>query len=570
MSSRPLPSETGIAPRVRPILDRDDRMQWVGLGLAVCSLIVFLAVPLWAVLSRSFSNQAGEFVGVANYLEYFGTPALFRVTGNSLVIAALTACVVVGLAFSYAYALTRTRMPFKPFFRLVALVPILAPSLLPAIALVYIFGNQGFLTDWLFGAPIRGPLGIVIGLSFWVFPHALIILNTALSNTDARLYEAARTLNAGPLRRFFSITLPSARYGLISAFFVAFTLAIADFGVPKVIGGQYDVLATEIYKQVVGRHDFSMGAVVGVMLLVPVMVAFVCDRLVQRRQVALLSAQAVPYVPQRHPLRDGLFLVFCIFMAIVLLGILGVAAYASLVQFWPYNLSLTLDNYRFDLMDGGGWAAYWNSIRMAGYVALFGTALVFVVAYLVEKGTRHALLRSVVHLLSMLPMAVPGMVLGLGYVFFFNYPGNPLGGLYHTMAILVLSTIVHYYTVSHLTAVTALKQLDPAFESVSTSLKVPRYRTFMRVTLPICAPAALDISVYFFVNAMTTVAAVVFLYGPDTTLASVAVLNMDDAGDVAPAAAMAMMIVYASLTAKLLHWLASRAVVRRTQRWRGG
>jgi len=557
-------------PRAWRAWDRDDWIHVAGLCAVACFLLLLLAVPLWAVLSRSLTDRAGDFVGLANYLEYFDTPALFRVAGNSLVIASTSACLVVALAFLYAYALARTRIPFKPFFRLVALVPILAPSLLPAIALVYIFGKQGFLTDWLFGVPIRGPLGIVIGVSFWVFPHALMILSTALANTDGRLYEAARALKAGPLRVFLTVTLPSVRYGLISAFFVAFTLAVADFGVPKVIGGQYDVLATEIYKQVVGRHDFSMGAVVGVLLLLPVAIAFVVDRAVQKRQVALLSARAVPFTPERHSVRDGLFLVFCVLISVILLGILAVAGYASLVQFWPYDLSLTLDNYRFDLMDGGGWDSYWNSIRVAGATALFGTALVFLGAYLVEKGALHRPLRAGVHLLSMLPMAVPGMVLGLGYVFFFNHPANPLGGLYHTMTILVLSIIVHYYTVSHLTAVTALKQLDPEFESVSTSLKVPRYRTLLRVTLPICTPAALDISVYFFVNAMTTVSAVVFLYGPDTTLASVAVLNMDDAGDVAPAAAMAMMIVYASLLAKLLHWLASRAILRRTQRWRHG
>lgn len=566
--SRQLP--TAWPAVARRVLDRDDWLHLAALCAVAGFLLLLLAAPLWAVLSRSLADQAGDFVGLANYLEYFETPAMFRVAANSLMVATITACLVVSLAFLYAYALTRTRIPFKPFFRLVALVPILAPSLLPAIALVYIFGNQGFLTDWLFGIPIRGPLGITIGLSFWVFPHALMILTTALANTDARLYEAARTLNAGTLRAFVTITLPSVRYGLISAFFVSFTLAIADFGVPKVIGGQYDVLATEIYKQVVGRYDFSMGAVVGVLLLLPVIVAFIIDRFVQRRQVALLSAQAVPFVPAPHRLRDGLFLAFCVVMTIILLGILGVAAYASFIQFWPYNLSFTLENYRFDLMDGGGWDSYWNSIRMAGYTAAFGTAVAFIGAYLVEKSARQRPLRSGVHLLAMLPMAVPGMVLGLGYVFFFNHPANPLGGLYHTMAILVLATIVHYYTVSHLTAVTALKQLDPEFESVSASLKVPRHRTFLRVTLPICAPAALNISVYFFVNAMTTVSAVVFLYGPDTTLASVAVLNMDDAGDVAPAAAMAMMIVYASLTAKLLHWLASHAILRRTQRWRGG
>ena len=538
-----------------------------GLGLGIF-LTLMLILPLGAMLGRSLIGPDGAFVGLANYVTYANTPSLVRVLSNSLFVAFTCASIVTFVAFIYAYSLTRSHMPGKAIFRVVALVPILAPSLLPAIALVYIFGRQGMLNDWLFGASVYGPIGIIIGISFWVFPHAVMLLTTALGNADGRLYEAAKVLGAGPVRTFFTITLPSARYGLVSAFFVAFTLAIADFGVPKVIGGQYDVLATEIYKQVVGRYDFSMGAVVGAVLLIPAGFAFIADRIVQHRQAAMLSTRAVPYHPTPNPLRDGLLLAFCSAVAVVILGILATAAYASFIQFWPYNLSLTLDNYRFDLMDGGGWDSYWNSVQMATWTAVIGTAVVFAGAYATEKGQAPRSMRSAVHLLAMLPMAVPGMVLGLGYVFFFNSPANPLVGLYHTMAILVFSTIVHYYTVSHLTAVTALKQIDSEFEAVSASLKVPVHRTFLRVTLPVCAPAVLDISVYFFLNAMTTVAAVVFLYGPDTTLASVAVLNMDDAGDVAPAAAMAMMIVYTSITVKLIHWLLTRRVLQRAQAWR--
>jgi iron(III) transport system permease protein len=120
----------------------------------------------------------------------------------------------------------------------------------------------------------------------------------------------------------------------------------------------------------------------------------------------------------------------------------------------------------------------------------------------------------VVRALAMLPMAVPGLVLGLGYIFFFNAPGNPLGALYHTLTLLTLCTIVHFYTTGHLTAVTALKSIDGEFEAVSASLKVPFFKTFWRVTVPICTPALVDIARYFFVNAMTTISAVVFLYSP--------------------------------------------------------
>jgi len=197
-------------------------------------------------------------------------------------------------------------------------------------------------------------------------------------------------------------------------------------------------------------------------------------------------------------------------------------------------------------------------------------ALVFSGAYLLEKTQGAAPLRAGVRLLAMLPMAVPGLVLGLGAIFFFNAPANPLNALYRTMTLMTFVTIVHFYTTGHLTAVTALKSLDAEFESVSASLKVPFYKTFWRVTLPICTPALVDIARYFFVNAMTTISAVVFLYSPETKVASITILNLDEAGETGAAAAMAILITAASALATLLLSLLARWVERRTQAWRGG
>lgn len=459
-------------------------------------------------------------------------------------------------------------MPLRGLFRGIALIPILAPSLLAAISLIYWFGNQGVLKSWLFGASIYGPIGVIMASCFWVFPHALMILITALSTADARLYEAAEALRTPKWRVFWTVTLPGAKYGILSTGFIVFTLVITDFGVPKVIGGRFNVLATDVYKQVVGQQNFEMGAVVSLVLLLPAVVAFIADRWVQRKQVALLSARAVPFQPKVDPLRDWLLFVFCAIIAFIFIAMLAMAAYASFVTFWPYNLSLSLKNYDFDVMDGGGWEAYYNSIRLAIYCAVFGSGLIFLGSYLVEKARGVTWLRTILHLGAMLPLAVPGLVLGIAYIFFFNHPDNPLGFLYGTMGILVICTIVHFYTVSHLTCLTALKQLDPEFEAVALSLKTPVWRTIRKVTLPVCLPALLDVASYLFLNAMTTVSAVVFLYSPETMLASVAVLNMDDAGDIAPAAAMALMIVYTSACFRIMHALLSRYLKRRTQVWR--
>jgi iron(III) transport system permease protein len=225
------------APRVRPRLGRDEWLMGGGLTLLALYLTVTLLLPLALMLAKSTQDRDGAFVGLAHFSAYFSNPALSGAIGNSVWVSALSTLIVIVLAFGYAYALHRSCIPFKGFFRLVALLPLLAPSLLPAIALVYLFGNQGALKGWLFGDSIYGPIGIVIGSVFWTFPHALILIGTALATADARLYEASDSLGASRWRTFTTVTLSGARYGLISAVFVVFTLIITDFGVPKVIGG---------------------------------------------------------------------------------------------------------------------------------------------------------------------------------------------------------------------------------------------------------------------------------------------------------------------------------------------
>ena len=472
------------------------------------------------------------------------------------------------LAFLYAYALRRSCIPGRGLFYAAAMVPVFAPSLLSGLALIYIFGNQGLLKSWMMGASLYGPVGIIGAEALYSFPHAVLILVTALSLSDGRLREAAEAMGTTRWRIFHTITLPGARYGVISAAFVVFTLVITDFGIPKVIGGQFSVLATDAYRQVVGQQNFPMGAVVGIILLVPAVLAFFVDRAVQRRQSAMLSARAVPYAPRPERRRDLALLTFISVMALAIVGPYGIAIWGSFVKYWPYNLSLTLNNYDFAAVDPEGWSTYGNSLLLASLTALIGTALIFTGAYLIEKLKLFPRLRAFAQFLAMLPMAVPGLVLGLGYVFFFNAGWNPLGFLYGTLTILVINTIAHFYTVGHITALTSLKQIDGEFESVSASLKVPFWSTFRRVTAPICLPAILDIAVYVFVNALTTVSAVIFLYGADTKLASIAIVHMDEAGAIASAAGMASVIMLTAIAVKLAHVGLDRLVFGRLQRWR--
>ena len=547
-----------------------------GVLLLAVALFVFLTVPLAAILLRSVDGRNGEFVGLANFATYIASPGFSTSVGNTLTFALLTTLFTVPLAFGFAFAMQRACLPWRGLWRNIALIPILAPSLLPALSFLYLFGNQGwlnFMLGWFGLEQIYGMPGMVMSMCFASLPHAVMILMAALALSDARLYEAAESMGTSEARKFFTITLPGAKYGLISATLVVFTMAVSEFGVPKVIGGNTNVLAIDIYKQVVGQQNFSIGAVVAVLLLLPALAAFAIDRVIQGRQKALLSARSVPYAPRPQRLRDTLLLAYVILLSLAMLVVMGMAVFGSFVQFWPYDLSMTLRHYIYGLEEAGIDNAYVNSLQMALWTALIGTTVTFAGAYWIEKTgvEKVAGWRRLIPLVqgqALLPMAVPGMVLGIGYILFFNAPGNPLGFLYGSLAILVLSTVVHFYSSSHLTAVTALKNLDGEFESVSASLKVPFYKTFWRVTVPVCLPAVLDIGRYYFVNAMTTISAVVFLYGPQTTLASVSILQLDEAGALSAAAAMASLIVFTSAIVTGLFFVIEWWLIRRTQRWR--
>jgi iron(III) transport system permease protein len=554
--------------RIKPLANWEDRLAQALLLASCAVLAVFLLAPLAMILVKSTEDKSGAFVGLQLFREYLQNAALRDSAFNTLWVGLVVTTVTVPLAFTFAYALTRSCIPWKGGFRLIALTPILSPSMLAAISFIQWFGNQGALKSWLFGNTVYGPIGIIISAVYAIFPHALMIVLTSLLLADGRLYEAAESLGTPRLRKFFTITLPGARYGLVSAAMVVFSYTVSDFGIPKVIGGNFNVLAIDIFKQVIGQQNFNRGAVVSLVLLLPVLLAFIVDWWMQGRQQSQFSARAVPYIPKPSRGFDLAMLAFCILVSVLILAVLGMAVYTSFIKLWPYDLSFSLRHYIFGLIDGGVIDSYFNSLKMALLTAVIGTTLVFGTAYLLEKTRGMRTLRAFIRLLATIPMAVPGMVLGLGYIFFFNHPDNPLHFLYGGMLILAASTIVHYYTSSHLTAVTALKALDNEFEAVSASLKVPFYKTFFRVTVPVCLPAILDIARYLFINAMVTISAVVFLYSPDTKVASIAIINLDEAGEIGPAAAMSTLIVETSATICLIYAGATRWLLGTTQIWR--
>ncbi len=559
--------------RVTQRVGTDDILKRVLYGLVAVWLFLFMVYPLFTLLKRSFQDRAGGFVGLENYVAYFSSPATSSSLRHSFNIGIFSMVITVVLAFGVAYALTRTKIPGKRVIRTVSLLPMFIPSVVQALAFIYMFGNNGAFTRATgINIGLYGPVGIVMSEVFWAFPHALTILLTSLATADARLYEAAESLGASSLRTFLTVTLPTVKYGLMSAAFVTFTLAITDFGAPKVVGGDYGVLATDIYAKVVGQQNFGMGAAVSAVLLVPTAVAFVLDRIVQRQQVAQITADIVPLAPKRSaPLvRVGLFLL-CTLVTGYILSVYGMVVVGALTSYWPYDLSLTLKNFSEFYVAGahhGALHVLWNTIKMALLASVMGTVIIFFSAYLIERSRKLQRARAVLYLLSIIPLSIPGTVLGLSYLFTYNNPSNPLNVLYGTMVILAISTVFHYYTVPFLTATAALKQMDREFEAVGESLNAPFYRTFWQVIVPLGLPSILSIATYLFLNALVTLSALVFLFVPGNEVASLMVMFLDDAGETAQAMAMALLILATGLVSRGLFTFLMRGVTLRKQAWR--
>ena len=523
--------------RQRP-LDADRLFGFSVVSITGLLLVVFVLVPLWAILKNSFVTPDG--IGFGNFVRYFTDARFVTIVGNTFEVGISVTLTTLVLAYGFAYAMQRTCMPGKPVLRILALLPVFSPSLVQALGLQFLLGRNGFINRT-FGTEIEiyGFWGIYISDVVYAFPHAFLILSTALAIADSRLYESAKSLGAGPWRIFTTVTLPSTRYGLASAGFVVFTIVITDFGNPVVIGGNYSVLAVEIYNQVSGQANFSMGAVIGVLLLLPAALAVTAEKWISRRQFASVTSQSVPLVPKPKLSRDLAWFAYSVLVTAGILSLVAMVVYASFVRLWPYNLTLTLHHYAFDVQNGI--QPLWTSIYVAIVTALLSVVFVTGAAYanhsFPSRGSRF------VYFLAILPAAVPGMVLGLGYVLAFNTPGQPVYWIYDTILIIAVCNIYHYHAQGFLLATTNLKQISPTFDEASATLGATKLTTVLRITLPLIWPTILGVGVFFFMRAMVTLSAVIFLITPSTQLAAVSVLYLDDRGALNQAAAFAVCIM---------------------------
>lgn len=550
--------------KIKRKLQNINHSQLAVMIVVIGSFAVTLAGPLYSLFSKAFLSKTGDFVWFQNYVDYFKSPSLTTSIFNTIDISIWSTIFSMLLGFGFAYALTRTRIKGKSFFKYMALIPIFIPTVVHALGLVYIFGKQGILTAIGLNFELYGRFGIIISEIIYTFPSAFLMFMLALEVADGRLYEAADTFGCSPAKKFFTITLPEIKYTIINVFFVCFTLAFTDFGAPKVLGGNYNVLATDIYKQVAGQFNMNMGAVVGTLLLIPAVISFIVGRVSGTKNASTINAKATKLNIKKSPKRDIFFFALCSAITICFLFMIASLVMGALTTYYPYDLTLTLKNFSFNVSTGGI-GTFTNSIKMSLFTALFGTVFVFVYAYLMEKTKGAKNFKRLGKFMASIPIALPGMVIGLAFIFFFNQKSNPLNFIYGTMIILVLSNILHYFSVPYITATGALKKLDKEFENVAESMNIPKWKTVLRVSIPLSLPAILENFMYYFVNSMVTVSAVVFLYSANFKIASIAITHMEEAGDISQAAAMSLLILIINVFIRIVYEIVIKMIKKRSK-----
>lgn len=527
-------------------------------ALPLLGLCVFFLHPLLSVLTRSLVDDQGAFT-LANYARLLDDPGLPRAAWHSVVIGATTTLGTVAIGLCVAMALHRSRLPGKALIRGVLLLPMLAPSLVLGLGLVCLLGRNGLvhrLTGW--PTDIYGFWGLLLANLMYGLPQVVVIVSAALERTPARHYDAAASMGATPWRQFVDVTLPRIRFALWAAAFLVFTETLTDFGSAVVVGGNYRVLAMEIYSEVVGQRDFAMGATLGVLLLAPALLSVWLGRLARRRQDLGDASPGHALRPERHPWRDAALGGVAALAVLSIVVTLGTVVYVSVVRLWPYDRTLTLANYLGGMPEGYGPVA--TSVGMSLLAATVGVVGVF----MLSAGLRRlpGWLARPLQVLAALPAAVPGMVLGLGYVLAFNH-GVLSTWLYGSVAIVAACSLYHYHAPTFLTMQTGMRRVPDALEDAVAVCGGDTRHVLRDAVLPFAAPAAIAAFFYLFMRSMVTLSGVIFLVTADLGLASVSVMRLDENGFLAPAAAYATCVVAAGGLALgamrlLLHTLRDR------------
>ncbi len=516
-------------------------------------LFLFILYPLAILLSDSavVETKNGTGFGLGNFIRIFKMTTFRKAISNTLFLGIISGfgATVIGFLFAYvdAYVDTGSKIVRK-LFNIVSILPVVSPPFVLSLSAIFLFGRTGLVTRTILNlneSQLYGWRGIALVQILTFFPVCYMMLKGLLRNIDPSLEEAARNMGASRFKVFQTVTLPLLLPGLGNAFLVSFIESVADFANPMIIGGNYDTLATSIYLQLTGAYDKSGATAMAVVLLVISMGLFILERYwLERKSVATLtgkatrSRQLMTDKSVRYPL-----VTLCTLITVFVLIMYALVPLGSLFKLWGRDYSLSLKWYQY-VFKNRGYRVFTDSMLLSLIASPITALLSMIIAYLVVK--RKFLGKGLMEFVAMLAMAVPGTVLGVGFIRGFNsgiFHTGFMSGLYGTGAILVIVFIVRSLPIGTRSGIAALRQIDKSIEEAAYDMGADSGRVFATVTLPLIKESFISGLVTTFVRSITAISAIILLVTPKYLLITVRINEFAEKGGYGVACAYATILI---------------------------
>jgi iron(III) transport system permease protein len=503
-------------------------------------LFIFVMLPIFNVF-RMGSTDGNNHFSLSNLTAILSSPGQRRTFFNSMLLGLIVAVIATLIGYLFAFTVTRTEVRGKRFFKAIATLPIVSPPFILSLSIIFLFGRQGFITRGLLGIrdfDVYGIHSLIVVQSISFFPVAYLTLCGILESIDDSVEDAAYSLGAGRGRIFRTVTLPLSLPGIISAMLLVFIQSMEDFSNPAVIAGDFSTLSVEAYRIITGMYDLHRGSMMAIVLLLPTVAAYLLQKYWMRKKsfvtVTGKPTQKRRKLHEKHIVYPLFAACVCVSAFIILLY--GTALTGALVKTWGVNYELTLSHFAFVFSMGSD--ALWNSVKLAVYAAPVGGVLGIIIAYLTVRVRFYG--KRVMEVVSLLTFAVPGTVLGIGYVSSFNQKPLLLTG---TAFILVAAFVFRNIPVAIESGTATLLQIDRSIEEASSISGASSGYSFRRITLPLLRNAFFSGLVYAFVRAMTAVSTIIFLVSPRWPLATSKIFSLFEASRYSDAAAYVTIMI---------------------------
>lgn len=509
-------------------------------------LSTFIIYPLYSVLNESFI-QDGRFT-LSSYIRIFSNRDFQNTLKNTLILGIVVGALSTAIGFIFAYANVYLDTGLTKLFDIVSILPIVSPPFVLGLSAILLFGQQGIITRRLLGiqnANIYGFKGLVMVQVMTFFPVAYLLLRGLLLNMDPALEEASRNMGASTTQTFAKVTLPLMAPGIANAFLLTFIETVADFANPMLIGGNYSTLATQIYLQAIGNYDMQGGSTIAVILLSLSILLFVVEKyLVEKRSYITVTGKS----PKKRDLIKDQRIVFpiktlCLAGTIFVMSFYILVPIGGLFKTWGMNFSLTLNHFKY--VFNIGFKPFIDTIFLSAIATPITGIIAMIIAFLVQR--KKFIGRGFIEFTSLLAMAVPGTVLGIGYILAYNTKPLLLTG---TATIIIIAFVMRSLPVGVRSGVASLAQIDPSIEEAAQDLGANTFQVFNSITLPLIRPAFFSGLVYSFVRSMTAVSAVIFLISAKYNMLTTQIMAQADAGRFGVACAYStilIIVVYAAV-----------------------